>query len=61
MKRYFTHYWTNKIWDYNVARMFDDSDKTLDQTAGSMFRDRGISKGDSVYIIRQTGPIVRAR
>src|SRR5580704_18063690 len=51
MKRYFTHYWTNKSWDYNVARMFDDSDKTLDHTAGNLFRDRGISKGDSVYII----------
>src|SRR5271165_5769115 len=47
MKRYFTHYWKNKIWDYEVGR----SDKTVSHTASNMFRNRGISKGDSVYII----------
>lgn len=51
MKRYFTNYWTNKTWDYNVGRMVDDSEKTLRHTASNVFRARGISKGDSVYII----------
>src|ERR1700730_8090764 len=51
MKRYFTHYWTNKTWDNQVRVLALESDKTLDHTASNIFRDRGISKGDSVYII----------
>ena len=51
MKRYFTHYWTNKTWDYFVERMSEDTAKTLRHTASNMFRDRGISKGDAVYIV----------
>jgi hypothetical protein len=55
MKRYFTNYWTNKTWDYNVGRMFDDSEKTLRHTASNMFRKRGVSEGDSLYIITVKG------
>jgi hypothetical protein len=51
MKRYFTHYWTNRTWDNQVAGNAYKSHKTLRHTASNMFRERGISKGDSVYII----------
>ena len=50
MKRYFTNYWKNDTWDDNVARIEDDPDEPVEHTADNMFRKRGISKGDSVYI-----------
>ena len=31
--------------------MSEDTEKTLRHTASNMFRDRGISKGDAVYIV----------
>jgi hypothetical protein len=51
MKRYFTNYWTNKTWDYNVGRMLNDSEKKLRHTASNTFRKQGVSEGDSLYII----------
>jgi hypothetical protein len=51
MKRYFTHYWTNKNWIYQIENFVKNSGITLRHTASNMFRNRGISKGDSVYII----------
>jgi hypothetical protein len=51
MKRYFTNYWTNKTWDYNVRRMLNDPEKTLRHTASDMFRKRGVSEGDSLYVM----------
>jgi hypothetical protein len=51
MKRYFTHYWKNTTWDNQVRGYALESSKELDHTASNMFRDRGISKGDNVYII----------
>jgi hypothetical protein len=51
LKRYFTHYWKNATWDYNVERIESGSDRTLRHTASNMFRTRGVSKGDTVYII----------
>ena len=51
MKRYFTHYWKNTTWDSQVRGYALESNNELDHTASNMFRVRGISKGDSVYII----------
>jgi hypothetical protein len=51
MERYFTNYWTNETWDYNVGRMLNDSERKLRHTASNMFRKRGVSEGDSLYII----------
>ena len=51
MKRYFTHYWTNKTWDDQASRIANESEKTLNHTASNMFQDRGISKGDGVYVV----------
>jgi hypothetical protein len=48
MKRHFTHYWTNKTWDDQVAGI---AYKALRHSASNIFRARGISKGDSLYVI----------
>jgi hypothetical protein len=47
MKRHFTHYWTNKTWDF--SRHCEG--ELLNHTAGNMFLKRGVSAGDSVYAV----------
>ena len=49
MSRYFTHSWTNDSRDYHY---FDGrSGSLLLHTAGSEFRKRGVSDGDTVFVV----------
>ena len=47
MTKYFTHYWNNETWDFN--RM--STEDTFNHTAGNMFKSRGVTIGDEIYVI----------
>lgn len=47
MKRYFTHYWTNKTW----CDRSHWPGGLLSHTADNRFKQRGVTSGDSVYVI----------
>lgn len=48
MKRYYTHYWTNNTWEYNKKYY---GEETLIHIAGNLFKKRGVSKGDIIYVV----------
>jgi hypothetical protein len=45
--RYFTHYWANETWEENSRQ----EGKQLIHTAGNLFRSRGVTIGDFVYVV----------
>jgi hypothetical protein len=48
-KRSFTTYWKNKTWNEHALEI--PGGDPLDHTASNNFRDRGVSAGDSVYVV----------
>lgn len=53
MTRYFTQYWQNRSWD--LLRSGNQQGDHLDHTAGSHFRDCGVTAGDMVYVVTIRG------
>lgn len=50
--RYFTHYWKFDTWKHNqMLQEFGADGGTTDHTAGNGFRDRGVKRGDFVYLV----------
>ena len=49
MSRYFTHYWQNSTWEMNEEVSGDD--ELLDHIAGNLFTLRGVSVGDTIYVV----------
>lgn len=47
--KHFTHYWTNKTWEYNQEYTSDG--ELINHTAGNLFKKRGVEIGDAVYIV----------
>ncbi|MEI6044149.1 MAG: hypothetical protein WCS37_07135 [Chloroflexota bacterium] len=47
MPRYFTHYWMNDTWNWNT----ESQGELLNHTAGNLFLQRGVQRGDYVYVI----------
>lgn len=47
--RYFTHYWSNSTWQQHCASATDG--ELLDHIASNVFLQRGVSPGDSVYVV----------
>lgn len=48
-RRYFTTYWKNKTWHANS--MITPTGDPCDHTAGNLFRERGVTVGDALYIV----------
>ena len=46
--RHWTHYWSNDTWDREKAISEGDGYR---HTAGNQFRKRGVSPGDSIYLV----------
>lgn len=49
MKRHFTQYWKNGWWFSEYAA--DRAGELLDHTAGNSFHQRGVGRGDAVYVV----------
>lgn len=49
MQKYFTHYWQNDTWDFHQQNQH--SGNLLDHIAGNLFRKRGVSVEDIVYVV----------
>lgn len=47
MPRYFTHYWTNRTWQ----NLRTEDGHLLNHTADNMFMQRGVQRGDHVYVV----------
>ncbi len=47
MSHYYTHYWNNETCNYQEGA----PGKTLEHTAGNMFRSHGVVAGDTVYVV----------
>lgn len=48
MTRHFTHYWANATWK---MAMGSDPGSSLDRSASSQFRKRGVRAGDFLYVV----------
>jgi len=49
MKRYFTHYFSNRTWE--VEKDIATDDPVFRHTAGNLFKARGVRVGDIVYFV----------
>lgn len=56
MPRHFTHYWANQTWKDHARTA--TTGELLDHAASNQFAERGVSAGDSVYIVTVFGGVL---